>query len=290
MMRLQRIERYFGLGAKLYAKLEKYNPSGSVKDRGALYMIEDAYRRGLLREGDVLVEPTSGNMGISLAMLSSVYRYKAVIVMPENMSVERIALIGAYGGEVILTEASRGMSGAIERAEQIIAEFNAYSPSQFTNQMNMIAHYETTGAEIFTQMRGRVDILICGVGTGGTVMGAATFLKEKNPAMRVIAVEPSESAVLSGGNGGSHGIQGIGAGFVPPIINESLIDEVISVSTEQAYEGVRFFASREGILLGISSGAAVMAAIGIAKREENRNKRIVLILPDGGEKYISNLY
>jgi cysteine synthase A len=287
-VRLQKIEKYFGLTARLYAKLEKYNPSGSVKDRAAYYMVESAVRHGLIGDRTSVIEPTSGNMGISLAMLSSVYGYRAIVVMPESVSVERRALISAYGGEVLLTDGHKGMKGAIERAEQMLSEINgAYTLAQFTNQLNLIAHYETTGKEIYRDLMGGVDILVAGVGTGGTIGGAGRYLKEKKPSVKLIAVEPSESAVLSGGPFSPHGIQGIGAGFIPPLLDMSLIDRVMTVSTEESLETCNVLALKEGIFAGISSGAALSRGITLGLEAENEGKNIVVILPDGGEKYLS---
>ena len=289
MLRLWGIEKYFGLHANLYAKLERFNPSGSIKDRTALFMVEDAFRKSLIREGGTLIEPTSGNTGISLAMLSAVYGYRAVIVMPENMSEERRSLIKGYGGEIVLTYADMGMRGAIEVARELKAEISdAYLPMQFENKQNLIAHYETTGREIYEDMKGRVDVLVSGVGTGGTVGGVGQFLKERIPNVRIVAVEPAESAVLSGRSPSTHGIQGIGAGFVPPILNTSILDSVITVSFEEAKDMCKKIAIQEGIFAGISSGAALSAAIRFARKKENNEKNVVVIFPDGGEKYISS--
>lgn len=288
MLRLSSLETYFGLGAALYAKLESFNPSGSVKDRAALFMIEDAHRRGLIGEGNAVIEATSGNTGISLAMLSAVYGYRALIVMPESMSEERRALIRSYGGELVLTNGAKGMKGAIERAVELLSEIKgAYSPGQFENTQNKNAHYQTTGKEIYTDMKGSVDILVCGVGTGGTLSGTGRFLKEKNPSVKLVAVEPVESAVLSGRPAASHGIQGIGVGFLPPLFEGEITDEVVAVSTEEAIEMCRILGLREGVFAGFSSGAALSAAVSIAKRSENTAKNIAVILPDGGERYLS---
>lgn len=289
-VRLQGIEKHFGLRARLYAKLEKYNPSGSVKDRAAYYMIDGAVRRGLISDGSLIIEPTSGNMGISLAMLSSDYGYRTVIVMPENASVERRLFVRAYGGEVVLTDEKRGMKGAIERARQLIDENpGAYSPSQFINPLNTLAHYETTGREIYRDTGGEVDIFVCGVGTGGTIGGAGRLLKEKKPDVRVIAVEPLESAVLSGGASGVHKIEGIGAGFLPPLVNMSLIDRVVTVGSDSALECCKILGEREGIFVGPSSGAALACMISLGLEIENINKNILAIFPDGGERYLSSL-
>lgn len=287
IMRLYEIEKYFDLSARLYASIESYNPSGSVKDRTALFMIRDALDSGRLREGGTVIEATSGNMGISLSMLSSVYNYRAKILMPENMSEERRRLIKAYGGEVVLTPADRGMSGAMERAEELAREARAFIPSQFTNRQNLLAHYSTTGPQIFRKLCGGVDVFVCGVGTGGTIGGVGRYLKEKNPSVRIFAVEPYESAVISGGGRGSHGIQGIGAGFVPPLLDPTLIDGVITPTTDEAMEYQRIFLKKEGIFAGISSGAALFGAVRLAEREENKGKSIVTIFADGGERYLS---
>ena len=288
MVRLSKIEKYFGLKARLYAKLERYNPSGSVKDRAALFMIRNAVSRGLIKQGSIVIEPTSGNTGISLSMLSAIYGYRAVIVMPESMSAERVEMIRAYGGEVVLTPAESGMSGAIGRAEELAAEIKeAYIPSQFNNEHNLLAHYATTGPEIYREREGEVDIFVCGVGTGGSFCGVGRFLKEKNPSVKLFAVEPSESAVLSGGSVGKHGIQGIGAGFMPPLFDKTLADGVICVSTEQARELCSLISKKEGIFAGVSSGASLFGAISLAKEKENQNKSIVTLFPDGGEKYLS---
>lgn len=289
IMRLLATEKYFGISAQLYAKLEMVNPGGSVKDRAALFMMERAKRLGLIGRGSIVVEATSGNMGISLAMLSSVYGYRAVIVMPENMSAERVSLIRAYGGEVIFTPESGGMAEAKRRAAEIAEERGGYMPGQFTNPENSHAHYSTTGREIYRDMHGRVDVFLCGVGTGGTLGGGGRYLKEKNSSIRLIAVEPEESAVLSGKNPGPHGIQGIGAGFAPPLLMDIHPDGVITENTDRAIWGVRELSRREGVFCGISSGAVYSAAISLGAMAENRGKRIVMVLPDGGERYLSVL-
>lgn len=287
-LRFRKIKERLGLRSCIFAKLESLNPSGSVKDRAALFMIKSALCEGLIDEKSRVIEATSGNMGISLAMLSAIFGYSALIVMPENMSRERQALIKSYGGEVILTPAEKGMAGAVERAEQLALDTKgSYMPRQFSNRNNMLAHYKTTGPEIYSDMGGLVDIFICGVGTGGTFSGVGKCLKEKIPSVRLIGVEPSESAVLSGGVAGSHGIQGIGAGFVPPLLDLSLLDEVVTVSTEEAMFCARLLSRAEGIFSGISSGAVLSAAISVAKREGIQDKNIVILLPDGGEKYMS---
>lgn len=288
LVRLEKIERRYSLKARIYAKLEMFNPTHSVKDRAALYMMRDAAHRGLIREGGTVIEPTSGNMGISLAMLSSAFGYRAVIVMPENMSVERQRMISAYGGEVILTDSSKGMQGAIDRAEELLRECQrAYNPSQFTNPNHSLAHYETTGKEIFSRLDRRVDIFIAGVGTGGTLSGVGRYLKEQDPCVKIVAVEPEESAVLSGRASGSHSIQGIGAGFTPPLLDMRIVDEIVMVESDLAKDVAQSLCRIEGIFAGISSGASLSAAISLAEREENKGKNIVTLFPDGGEKYMS---
>lgn len=287
IVRLYEIEKYFDLSARLYASLESYNPSGSVKDRAALFMISEALESGRLREGGVVIEATSGNMGISLSMLSLVYNYRAIILMPKNMSEERIRLIKSYGGEVVLTNADRGMSGAKDRAEELAGETRAFIPSQFTNRHNLLAHYSTTGPQIFRELCGGVDIFVCGVGTGGTIGGVGRYLKEKSPSVRIFAVEPYESAVVSGRGRGSHGIQGIGAGFVPPLFDLALIDGVITPTTDEAVKYQRILLKKEGIFAGISSGASLFGAVKLAQREENKGKSIVTLFADGGERYLS---
>ncbi|MBO7196231.1 MAG: cysteine synthase family protein [Clostridia bacterium] len=289
MIRLCSLEKYFGLKAQLYAKLEYMNPSGSIKDRAALFVIRDAINRGLITRGQSVVEATSGNMGISLAMLSNAYGYRAVIVMPENMSPERRAIIAAYGGEFVLTDALGGMTAAIEMADRIKKENGGYSPLQFNNRQNLIAHYETTGREIYADLHGAPDILVAGVGTGGTMGGAGLFLKEASPQIKLIAVEPSESAVLSGEKAGAHGIQGIGAGFVPPLLDMKMIDSITQVSTDMAIDMLHRVVGCEGLFVGISSGAALSAAVSLGMQSENKGKKIAVILPDGGEKYLSEL-
>jgi cysteine synthase A len=251
-------------------------------------MIKSAVDRGLISKGSFVIEPTSGNMGISLSMLSGVFGYRAVIVMPESVSVERRKLISAYGGEVVLTDGERGMSAAIERAEELLSETKGASTlSQFENPLNLTAHYEGMGREIYSDLAGDVDIIVAGVGTGGTIGGAGRYLKEKKPTVKIVAVEPRESAVLSGGVASSHGIQGIGAGFIPPILDLKLIDRVMTVSTDEAYEMCRVLAGGEGIFVGISSGAVLSAGISLATEKENEGKSIALVFPDGGEKYLS---
>ncbi|MBQ8173913.1 MAG: cysteine synthase A [Clostridia bacterium] len=277
-----------GLGAELLAKLESFNPGGSAKDRVALAMIEAAEKDGRLCPGGTVIEPTSGNTGIGLAAIGAAKGYRVIIVMPDTMSRERQLLMRAYGAEVLLTSGKDGMRGAIERAKELAREMDgAWIAGQFDNPENPYVHERTTGPEIWADAEGRVDIFVAGVGTGGTLSGAGAYLKAKNPALRVVAVEPADSPLLSGGKAGPHGLQGIGANFVPSNLDRALIDEILTVSTEEAYATARKLAHTEGILCGISSGAALFAAAKLAGREENRGKRIVVILPDTGERYLS---
>ena len=288
LLELTKVEKSFGLNAKILAKLERFNPAGSVKDRAAKAMLDDAEERGLIKEGAVIIEPTSGNTGIGLAAVAAARGYKLIIVMPDTMSKERRQLIKAYGAELVLTDGKLGMKGAIAKAEEIHAGCeNSIIAGQFTNPANPRAHYLTTGREIWEDTEGAVDIFIAGVGTGGTVSGAGKFLKEKNPAVKVVAVEPSKSAVLSGSSAGAHGLQGIGAGFVPQTLDTSVYDEVVTVTEEEAYSCARLVAQKEGVLIGISSGAALAAAVGLAKCAENAGKNIVVIFPDTGDRYLS---
>lgn len=281
-------ERAKGLTAKVFAKLEYMNPAGSVKDRAALFMIEDAEERGILREGAVIIEPTSGNTGIGLASIAAMKGYRAILTMPETMSVERRMILKAYGAEIVLTEGSKGMKGAIEKAEELKRDIpGAVMLGQFENPANVRAHRETTGPEIWRDMGGEVDIFVAGIGTGGTITGAGEYLKSQNADIRVVAVEPSGSPVLSKGVAGAHGIQGIGAGFVPEILNKEIYDEIITVENEDAYAAGREMAIREGILVGISSGAALWAAAEVAGRPEHAGKHIVVLLPDTGDRYLS---
>ncbi len=282
------IEREKELKAKLLVKLEYFNPAGSVKDRAALSMIEDGEKTGRIRPGATLIEPTSGNTGIGLAAVAASRGYKAVFVMPETMSIERRKLLLGYGAEIILTEGSKGMAGAIEKAEQLEKEReNAVVLGQFENPANPAAHYRTTGPEIWEDTDGTADIFVAGVGTGGTISGVGKYLKEKNPSIQVVAVEPAGSPVLSGGQAGPHGLQGIGAGFVPDALDTDIYDKIVRVTEEEAYNASRLLAHREGILTGITSGAALHAALLEASREENENKVIVALLPDTGERYLS---
>ncbi len=288
LLELTNIEKEEGLEAKLLAKLEYFNPAGSVKDRIAKAMIDDAEAKGLLKPGSVLIEPTSGNTGIGLASVAAARGYRIIIVMPETMSVERRQFMKAYGAELVLTEGSKGMKGAIAKADELAKEIpNAFIPGQFVNPANPAIHKATTGPEIWADTDGKVDIFIAGVGTGGTITGVGEYLKEQNPAVKVVAVEPAGSPVLSKGTAGSHKIQGIGAGFVPEVLNTAVYDEIIAVENEDAFAAGRLVGRKEGVLVGISSGAAVWAAIQLAKRPENKGKTIVALLPDTGDRYLS---
>lgn len=292
LVRLSRLAEREGVKAELLAKLERSNPAGSVKDRVARQMLEDAKKDGILKEGAVIIEPTSGNTGVGLAALAAANGYRAVIVIPDSMSVERRLLLKAYGAEVVLTPGAEGMAGAIRRAEEIRKKLSeegtpAWIAGQFTNPSNPKAHYLTTGPEIWEDTEGRLDLFVATAGTGGTVTGTGRFLKEKNQEIRVIAAEPAASPVLSGGKPGPHKIQGIGAGFVPEVIDETVYDEVVTVADQEAFRLGRLLARTEGFLCGISSGAALAAACEVGKREENRGKRIVVLLPDTGERYLS---
>lgn len=288
LVELKRIEEKEGLQAKLIAKVESFNPAGSVKDRIAKAMIEDAEAKGLLKEGSVIIEPTSGNTGIGLAAAATVKGYRMILTMPETMSVERRNIVKAYGAEVVLTDGTKGMKGAIEKADELAKEIpNSFIAGQFVNPANPATHKKTTGPEIWEDTDGEVDIFVAGVGTGGTITGTGEYLKEKKPEVKIVAVEPASSPVLSEGVSGAHKIQGIGAGFVPETLNTSIYDEIIKVENEDAFETGKYLAAEEAILAGISSGAALYAAIQLAKREENKGKTIVVLLPDNGDRYYS---
>lgn len=288
LLELVNLEKKLGLEAKILAKLEYLNPAGSVKDRVAAEMIEQAEQSGALREGCVIIEPTSGNTGIGLAAVAAAKGYRTIIVMPDTMSVERRQLMAAYGAELVLSEGAKGMNGAIAKAEELAAEIpGSFIPGQFTNPANPDAHRKTTGPEIWEDTDGGVDIFVAGVGTGGTITGVGEYLKGKNPGVKIVAVEPADSPVLSGGAAGPHKLQGIGAGFVPKTLNTAVYDEILQITTEQAFDTARQIGKSEGVLVGISSGAAAAAAIALAKRPKNRGKTIVVLLPDTGDRYLS---
>ncbi|MBF1677658.1 MAG: cysteine synthase A [Scardovia wiggsiae] len=288
LLEFTRFESDLGLKARVYGKIEAFNLTGSIKDRAALYMIEAAEREGKLKPGSTIIEPTSGNTGIALSAIGSAKGYKVILVMPDTMSVERRRLMKAYGAEIVLTDGAKGISGSIEKAGELLAEIeDSFMPDQFSNAANAQAHYETTGPEIWRDTDGDVDVLVSGVGTGGTITGAGRYLKEQDPHVKVIAVEPNSSAVLSGDKPGPHKIQGIGTGFVPGVLDTAVYDEIIRITNEDAFATGAAVARKEGILAGISSGAAVSAALQIAQREENAGKNIVVILPDSGDRYLS---
>lgn len=288
LLELTNIEKHFNLSAKIYAKLEYLNPTGSVKDRAAKAMIDDAEKSGILKSDSVIIEPTSGNTGIGLSAIATSRGYKTIIVMPDTMSIERRTLMKAYGAELVLTDGSKGMKGAIEKAEELAKQIpNSFIAGQFVNPSNAKAHFETTGPEIFKDTDGKIDYFVAGVGTGGTLTGTGKYLKSKIPQIKIVAVEPSSSPVLSSGKAGSHKIQGIGAGFIPEILDTKIYDEVIAVENGDAFETGRLIGKKEGVLVGISSGASLWAAIQIAKQAENAGKKIVVLLPDTGDRYLS---
>ena len=288
LVEVTNIEKELGLEAKLLVKLEYFNPAGSVKDRVAKAMIEDAEEKGILKEGSVIIEPTSGNTGIGLASIAAAKGYRIILTMPETMSVERRNMLKAYGAELVLTEGAKGMKGAIAKAEELAKEIpNSFIPGQFVNPANPAAHRATTGPEIWNDTDGQVDIFVAGVGTGGTLTGVGEYLKSKNPNVKIVAMEPSSSPVLSEGRSGAHKIQGIGAGFVPDVLNTKVYDEIITIENDDAFAGGKLLAKHEGVLVGISSGAALKAAIQLAQRPENKGKTIVALLPDSGDRYYS---
>ncbi|MBO5505552.1 MAG: cysteine synthase A [Clostridia bacterium] len=288
LMEMSNFKNEYNLKADIIAKLEYFNPAGSVKDRVGLKMIEEAEREGRLKKGATIIEPTSGNTGIGLSAVATTKGYNVILTMPDTMSVERIKLLEAYGAKIVLTEGAKGMQGAIDKANELLKEIpDSIIAGQFTNPANPKVHYETTGPEIWEDTEGKVDVFVAGVGTGGTITGVAKYLKEKNPDIKIVTIEPDDSPMLSEGRSGAHKIQGIGANFIPEVLDRELIDEVVRIKTEEAYEGARTAARKEGILVGISSGAALWGAKVIAEREENKDKKIVVLLPDTGDRYLS---
>ena len=288
LMEMNNFKNEYNLKADIIAKLEYFNPAGSVKDRVGLKMIEEAEKEGRLKKGATIIEPTSGNTGIGLSAVATTKDYNVILTMPDTMSVERIKLLEAYGAKIVLTEGAKGMQGAIDKANELLKEIpDSIIAGQFTNPANPKVHYETTGPEIWEDTEGKVDVFVAGVGTGGTITGVAKYLKEKNPDIKIVAIEPDDSPMLSEGRSGAHKIQGIGANFIPEVLDRELIDEVVRIKTEEAYEGARTAARKEGILVGISSGAALWGAKVIAEREENKDKKIVVLLPDTGDRYLS---
>ena len=288
ILNLLNIKKHLNLKANILAKLEYLNPAGSVKDRAALEMINDAEKRGVLKPDSVIIEPTSGNTGIGLASVAAARGYRVMIVMPDTMSIERRKLMSAYGAELVLSDGKLGMSGAIKKAEELAKSIpNSFIPAQFSNPANAAAHYKTTGPEIYDDTDGKIDVFVAGVGTGGTITGVGEFLKSKNSDIKIVGIEPYDSPVLSQNKAGTHSIQGIGAGFIPEVLNKEILDEIITVTTEDAYSAARLMGKKEGILVGISSGAALFAAIELAKLEENKDKNIVVLLPDTGDRYLS---
>ena len=288
LMEMNNFKNEYNLKADIIAKLEYFNPAGSVKDRVGLKMIEEAEKEGRLKKGATIIEPTSGNTGIGLSAVATTKGYNVILTMPDTMSVERIKLLEAYGAKIVLTEGAKGMQGAIDKANELLKEIpDSIIAGQFTNPANPKVHYETTGPEIWEDTEGKVDVFVAGVGTGGTITGVAKYLKEKNPDVKIVAIEPDDSPMLSEGRSGAHKIQGIGANFIPEVLDRELIDEVVRIKTEEAYEGARTAARKEGILVGISSGAALWGAKVIAEREENKDKKIVVLLPDTGDRYLS---